>query len=272
MRKTQSGKITITPVANVPTTGAVVFDEPFEGTPEIVITAQTSVPGTVCLGVGNTNPTKDGFDAVVTRTSTTPTILHWVATREESYDDKRYFDYAIAGNQWTFNSASDKVPYTDFGGGNYLNDVLVWDTWANGDVVEELVHVTNTDKATFKPLAVGTPVTVLGKSLVPVTVYDVSQIRLFDTGFADITSRFDTVGVNGITIYLTPNTGGEVADFFNRPELIKIQAIKFNYTQASGKGATPKTYYGDGISGAGYMDTFAGTKNPYGGFFIPQGG
>lgn len=57
----------------------VSFPKSFTGTPYVVVTPVTSVPGTNVLGVGAANNVKDGFDAYITRTNTTETILAWIA-------------------------------------------------------------------------------------------------------------------------------------------------------------------------------------------------
>lgn len=75
----QYGRVSITPVANTPTMKHVQFPRAFAGQPCVVVTPITSVPGTNVLGVGATNNTNDGFDAYVTRTNTTETILAWIA-------------------------------------------------------------------------------------------------------------------------------------------------------------------------------------------------
>ena len=75
----QYGRVSITPVANTPTMKHVQFPRAFAGQPCVVVTPITPVPGTNVLGVGATNNTNDGFDAYVTRTNTTETILVWIA-------------------------------------------------------------------------------------------------------------------------------------------------------------------------------------------------
>lgn len=75
----QGGRVSIVPVANKPTMAHVDFPKPFQGQPYVIVTPVTSVPGTNVLGVGATNNTKNGFDAYITRTNTTETILAWIA-------------------------------------------------------------------------------------------------------------------------------------------------------------------------------------------------
>lgn len=75
----QGGRVSIVPVANKPTMAHVDFPKPFQGQPYVIVTPVTSVPGTNVLGVGAANNTKNGFDAYITRTNTTETILTWIA-------------------------------------------------------------------------------------------------------------------------------------------------------------------------------------------------
>lgn len=75
----QSGRVTIVPKPNVPTMKKVTFPIPFKNKPEVFLTPVTSVPGTKNLGVGTMNNTEDGFEAYVTRTDDTETILTWLA-------------------------------------------------------------------------------------------------------------------------------------------------------------------------------------------------
>lgn len=75
----QGGRVSIVPVANKPTMAHVDFPKPFQGQPYVIVTPVTSVPGTNVLGVGASNNTKNGFDAYITRTNTTETVLAWIA-------------------------------------------------------------------------------------------------------------------------------------------------------------------------------------------------
>lgn len=75
----QYGRVSINPVANKPTMEHVQFPKTFAGQPCVVVTPVTSVPGTNILGAGATNNTSAGFDAYITRTNTTETILAWIA-------------------------------------------------------------------------------------------------------------------------------------------------------------------------------------------------
>lgn len=77
-----SGTLTITPVANTPTSQSVSFPAGrFSATPHIVISPITTVPGTQVTGWGASGASSTGFDAYVTRTNTTATILNWIATQ-----------------------------------------------------------------------------------------------------------------------------------------------------------------------------------------------
>lgn len=78
-RNIQTGKVTVTPIPNTPTTQTVRFATPFAKTPVITVTPQSAAPGTIVTGVGVTNVTTDGFDVVVTRTNATDTLIHWMA-------------------------------------------------------------------------------------------------------------------------------------------------------------------------------------------------
>ena len=75
----QYGRVSIKPVANTPTMKHVQFPRAVAGQPCVVVTPVTSVPGTDVLGTGASNNSNDGFDAYVTRTNTTETILVWIA-------------------------------------------------------------------------------------------------------------------------------------------------------------------------------------------------
>ena len=75
----QYGRVSIKPVANTPTMKHVRFPRAFAEQPCVVVTPVTSVPGTNVLGTGVSNNSNDGFDAYMTRTNTTETILAWIA-------------------------------------------------------------------------------------------------------------------------------------------------------------------------------------------------
>lgn len=267
MRIIKSGKVNIVPVPNVPTSVSVVFDEPFEGTPEISVTANTSGPGTAVKGASFKLPTADGFDVVVTRTDTTGTALYWIATREESYDGKKWFDYCVVDGVWHDGFTTDQIPYSEWETDVYTRELTFWEDEYH---VEKTVFVTDADVAKFKKLATGTTITYNAAQFVPVTVYDESQMQVFNSGFGDVTSKFDFVGANDIKLYLTPTTGGQNGGIYQK-QLLKVEYIEVNYDMASGK--TKKVYRGDGVSSFGYVNTFAKENHGvYGTFFLPNHG
>lgn len=75
----QWGVETITPVANTPTAKVVTFPVAYTSVPMVLTTALTTVPGTSVSGNAAANITVTGFDAYVTRNSTTNTSVGWVA-------------------------------------------------------------------------------------------------------------------------------------------------------------------------------------------------
>jgi hypothetical protein len=75
----QSGSVTITPVANTPTSGHVNFSPAYTTAPIVVATGVSAVPGTQVTGVAVTNITTTGCDIYVTRTNTNSTSINWVA-------------------------------------------------------------------------------------------------------------------------------------------------------------------------------------------------
>lgn len=75
----QWGVETITPVANTPTAKAVTFPVSYTDIPMVLTTAITTVPGTSVSGNASANITATGFDAYVTRNSTTNTSVGWIA-------------------------------------------------------------------------------------------------------------------------------------------------------------------------------------------------
>lgn len=75
----QWGVETITPVANTPTAKAVTFPVAYTSVPMVLTTALTTVPGTSVTGDAAANITVTGFDAYVTRNSTTNTSVGWIA-------------------------------------------------------------------------------------------------------------------------------------------------------------------------------------------------
>lgn len=76
----QHGNISITPsAANTPTSKAITFKKEFSGSPDIIATPHTSVPGTTLLGVGTASRSTTGCTIWVTRTNTTDTTVNWIA-------------------------------------------------------------------------------------------------------------------------------------------------------------------------------------------------
>lgn len=75
----QWGVETITPVANTATAKAVTFPVSYTSVPMVLTTAITTVPGTSVSGNAAANITVTGFDAYVTRNSTTNTSVGWIA-------------------------------------------------------------------------------------------------------------------------------------------------------------------------------------------------
>lgn len=77
------GVVTITPVANTPTSLAVVFPVPLVGTSfACQVTPNTSVPGSTVLTVSYTGLSATGVTLWIYRTGTTPTQLSY---RVEAY-------------------------------------------------------------------------------------------------------------------------------------------------------------------------------------------
>lgn len=76
----QHGNVTITPsAANTPTSKAITFSKEFSAVPDVIVTPNTSVPGTVLLGVGTASRSTTGCTIWATRTNTTETTVSWVA-------------------------------------------------------------------------------------------------------------------------------------------------------------------------------------------------
>lgn len=73
----ETGFVSITPVANTPTSAAVKFKKTYKKIPTIVMSVASGVPGTQVLGYGQTGISTTGVNIVVTRTNTTPTILYY---------------------------------------------------------------------------------------------------------------------------------------------------------------------------------------------------
>lgn len=76
----QRGSVTITPsAANAPTSADVTFPKAFSGTPTVIVTPATAVPGTTVVGAGVNSVNSTGCKIWVTRINTTNTIVNWIA-------------------------------------------------------------------------------------------------------------------------------------------------------------------------------------------------
>jgi hypothetical protein len=75
----QNGSVTITPVANTPTSAHVTFSPAYANAPTVICTAVSGVPGTQVTGFSVSNITTTGCDIYVTRTNTNATTINWVA-------------------------------------------------------------------------------------------------------------------------------------------------------------------------------------------------
>lgn len=73
------GKVTITPVANTPTTASVTFPITFNSNPALFGGAVTSVPGTQVTGYTVASTSTTGCVCYLTRTNTTATSMYWLA-------------------------------------------------------------------------------------------------------------------------------------------------------------------------------------------------
>ena len=73
----ETGFVSITPVAGTPTSASVTFKRTYKKIPTVVLSVASSVPGTQVLGYGQTGISTTGFNAVVTRTNTVPTVLYF---------------------------------------------------------------------------------------------------------------------------------------------------------------------------------------------------
>jgi hypothetical protein len=73
----ESGWVSITPVANTPTSAAVKFKRTYNKIPTVVMSCATSVAGTQVLGYGQTGISTTGVNLNVTRTNTVATILYY---------------------------------------------------------------------------------------------------------------------------------------------------------------------------------------------------
>ena len=75
----QWGSVTITPVANTPTSVAITFPITYDDVPSIQLSVLSGGPGTNVLGYGHLNDSVTGATLYVTRTNTIATVLRWFA-------------------------------------------------------------------------------------------------------------------------------------------------------------------------------------------------
>lgn len=76
-----SGTVTITPVADTPTSLGISFPAGrFSSAPNVQVTARTTVPGASVIEVGYSNSSATGCDIYVYRVNTVDTIIDWLAT------------------------------------------------------------------------------------------------------------------------------------------------------------------------------------------------
>jgi hypothetical protein len=75
-----SGLVTITPVANTPTSIAVSFGKTFSAAPKMQVSVNTSGPGTAIKGISFTNVTTTGCTLWINRIDTGSTQLSWFAS------------------------------------------------------------------------------------------------------------------------------------------------------------------------------------------------
>lgn len=75
----QWGSVSITPVANTPTSANVIFPIAYDVTPDIQVSAVSSAPYTNVLGYSHGNDSATGTTLYVTRTNTVATVLRWFA-------------------------------------------------------------------------------------------------------------------------------------------------------------------------------------------------
>lgn len=73
----ETGFVSITPVANTPTSAAVKFKRTYKKVPTVVMSVASSVAGTQVLGYGQTGISTTGVNILVTRTNTVPTVLYY---------------------------------------------------------------------------------------------------------------------------------------------------------------------------------------------------
>jgi len=75
----QYGVVTITPVANTPTSVWVTFPLTFAANPNIQVTANTAAPGQNVIEVSFNSPSTSGTNITIYRNATTSTSVVWLA-------------------------------------------------------------------------------------------------------------------------------------------------------------------------------------------------
>lgn len=78
-RSLASGEVSITPIANAPTSASISFPWAFDVPPNVFCTAVTTVPGSQVQEVSAQNVTTTGADIFIYRTNTTATTVNWIA-------------------------------------------------------------------------------------------------------------------------------------------------------------------------------------------------
>lgn len=73
----ESGFVSITPVANTPTYAKINYQRTYKKIPTIVLSVNSSVPGTQVLGYGFNSNSTTGANIYVTRINTIPTIVYF---------------------------------------------------------------------------------------------------------------------------------------------------------------------------------------------------
>lgn len=80
--RSESGWVTITPVANTPTAVYVAFKNKYNKIPNVVTSAGSGVVGTQVLGTATNGITTTGVNIVLTRTNTVPTTVYFQVLEE----------------------------------------------------------------------------------------------------------------------------------------------------------------------------------------------
>jgi hypothetical protein len=143
----QTGKSSVTPIPNTPTSVAVTFDVPFKVVPRVVATASTTVPGSTVIEVSVGNVTVDGFDLFIYRTNSTATNVNWIAqvgevdvlsnvNKNDTYGETilGHYDEMVvsAGSDYTDIEAEWEIKNPNgaiiFSGENYFENRSGWKT------------------------------------------------------------------------------------------------------------------------------------------------